>query len=84
MLVNYIQSESGNLSKVNEAFNQLDKDHTGYIEVDHLMEILPEFGEQLGQDNGLRLEYTDFLTRAIDIKEISKESLYEVFKHFDP
>ena len=33
---------------------------------------------------GAKLEYSDFLTRAIDIKgEITKQSVEQVFKHFD-
>jgi len=36
VLINFIHRESENLNKVNEAFEQLDEDHTGFIEVEKL------------------------------------------------
>lgn len=42
VLINFIHKESENLSKVKETFEKLDEDHTGFVDVMKMKEILPE------------------------------------------
>lgn len=82
-MINFLYKDSENLKKINDAFNNLDTEHSGYIKVKNLQELFPEFGDiQAGNSN---LEYSDFLAWAIDIKQdLSKDKLVKAFKHFDP
>lgn len=80
VLINFIHQGSDNLAKVKETFEKLDEDHTGFVDVMKMQELLPELfkeWQEVANSTGTKLNYTDFVTRAIDIKsEISRESIY--------
>ena len=88
-MVNLIEQDDENLKRINDAFNSLDSENTGHIRIEDLKECLPELYEQWSCQNtieGATIDYTEFLTRAIDIKsQLSKDRVKEAFKTFcDP
>ena len=81
-MINYLSKRSSNLQKINNAFALLDEDNTGYVCVKKLQEQIPDL--TLDMDEDAQLEYSEFLSRALDVKkEITKEDMKLAFEHLD-
>jgi len=92
VLASNVKSET--INQLNAYFNSLDKDKTGMIKIEH---VLKKFEEMKFQSSRLQIlkglydkskdtqiNYSDFLTRALDItKEVENDDLMKVFQHFD-
>lgn len=80
--------------KWNKYFEALDTENTGTIKMSTLIEKLDDFEcnadkkeklkKQLEKQKDITLDYTDFLTKIIDVKSAFKEEdIINTFNHFD-
>ena len=70
---------------MNNAFNILDVDATGVVDYEKLKKILPDIDLNKDNSENFKMQYTDFLTHAIDIKnKMNEKTIKKVFEHFDP
>lgn len=85
---------SKNKQKWNNYFEKLDVDKDGFIKIDVLLENLDDLEcdltrraklqKLLLKRKGLKLDYTDFLTKVIDVKQVfTDEDIINTFKYFD-
>lgn len=68
VLLNFLSEKDENLQKVNNAFNLLDEDATGFVDLEKLKKIIPDIKVESDKSDNFKMQYTDFLTHAIDIK----------------
>jgi calcium-dependent protein kinase len=87
-----------NIDKLKHHFNILDKDKTGFINVDQLKQAFTYCEVDIGNEeiynlfknkidlkgDKQKLNYTSFIAAALDEKELlNRDVLWETFKHFD-
>lgn len=86
--------ESNLIQQWNNHFEGLDTDNTGMIKIKELIKLIGSTGRfksQLKQlkelnkkDPNLKIKYSDFLLRIVDIKkEVKAEDIANAFKHLD-
>jgi Ca2+-binding EF-hand superfamily protein len=92
ILMNSVESDL--IQKWNEHFEKLDTDHTGMIKIKELIRLIAKTGQFKSQlrklkdlnkkDPNLKIQYSDFLLRIVDIKkEIKCEDILTAFNHLD-
>jgi calcium-dependent protein kinase len=95
VLVNFIPDEE--IENVREAFDQMDKQKTGLISVHELQEVMKKLGYKDSDKEILKImktvhvdddqpviKYSEFIAATLDRKKfLTKERLWDVFKHFD-
>ena len=80
--------------QLNIYFNSLDKENTGMIKIEDVLKKFEEMKFQSSRltvlqqmykrNNHIQINYSDFLTRALDItKEVEQDDLIKAFQHFD-
>jgi Ca2+-binding EF-hand superfamily protein len=86
--------ESDIIQQWNRYFEKLDIDNTGFIKIKELFKLIGKTGrfkaqlKQLKQlnkkDPGMKIKYSDFLLRIVDIKkEVRAEDIANAFMHLD-
>ena len=97
IFIKYLSPE--NITALNELFRKLDVHHTGYIMCRDLQEAIKNLGVEIPpeeiervhktsmmthcKERG-RINYTDFLISALDMKEQNNEdTIWTAFKYFD-
>lgn len=92
ILINNIESDL--IQQWNKYFEELDTDSTGMIKIKELVKLIGKTGKfkpQLKQlkelnkkDPNLKIKYSDFLLRIVDIKkEVKAEDIANAFMHID-
>lgn len=92
LLMNNIESDV--IQQWNTYFEELDSDNTGMIKIKELIKLIARTGRfksQLKQlkelnkkDPNLKIQYSDFLLRIVDIKkEVKAEDIANAFIHLD-
>lgn len=92
ILINNIESEV--IEQWNRNFEKLDSDNSGMIKIKEIIKLIEKTGSfksQLKQlkeinkkDPNLKINYSDFLLRIVDIKqEVKKEDIANAFMQFD-
>ena len=95
LLLNAVKEED--IRQIKETFLAIDKMHTGSVSIEDLVKGIVEAGyarsadeirtlvSRFGEDPKKRINYTDFITAALDVKKhITTEQLHEVFQRLDP
>lgn len=91
-LASNIKAET--INQMNIYFHSLDTDKTGLIRIDDVLNKFEELNcrssrliklqELYSQNKDLKINYSDFMTRVLDIaKEVEHDDLIKAFKHFD-
>jgi Ca2+-binding EF-hand superfamily protein len=92
ILMNSVESDL--IQKWNEHFEKLDTDHTGMIKIKELIRLIAKTGQFKSQlrklkdlnkkDSNLKIQYSDFLLRIVEIKkEIKCKDILTAFNHLD-
>jgi len=82
------------MNQMNTYFNSLDKEKTGMISIEHVLNKFEELNyrssrltmlrELHAKNKNLKINYSDFMTRVVDItREVEHDDLVKAFQHFD-
>lgn len=82
------------INQMNVYFNSLDKDKTGMISIEDVLNKFQELNfrssrltnlqELHAKNKNLKINYSDFITRVVDItREVEHDDLIKAFQHFD-
>lgn len=88
--------EANQISKLKEEFEKIDTDHSGFLEVAELEQIIRDSDLQMGQEEiqaiikeldfaeNKRINYSEFIAATINVHEfLSEERLQAIFNQFD-
>lgn len=88
--------EANQIEKLKEEFQKIDTDHSGFLEVTELEQIIRDSDLQMGQDEiqaiikeldfaeNKRINYSEFIAATINVHEfLSEERLQAIFNQFD-
>lgn len=90
VLVKHLEADQ--IAKLREEFEKIDTDHSGFIEVAELEQIIRQSDLQMGQDEiqniikeldfaeNKRINYSEFIAATINVSEyLSEERLQAIF-----
>ena len=88
--------EANQIQKLKEEFEKIDTDHSGFLEVSELQEVIKNTHMELGDEEinsiikeldfaeNKRINYSEFIAATINVSEyLSEERLQAIFNQFD-